>query len=59
MLLRHAGDSCVAACRALKILADKVTEKTAQDWEKISKFSHQHFEEMKQLMIANDASVLD
>lgn len=41
----------------LKILADKVAEKTAQDREKMSDFSRQHFEEMKQLMIANDASV--
>jgi len=49
----------VAACRALKILSDEVAEKTAQDWEKISDFSRQHFEEMKQIMIVNDASVLD
>lgn len=43
----------------LKILNDEVAEKTAQDWEKISDFSRQHFEEMKQIIIANDASVLD
>ena len=36
-----------------------MTEKTAQDWEKISDFSRQHFEEMKQIIIANDISVLD
>ena len=43
----------------LKILSDEVAEKTAQDWEKISDFSRQHFEEMKQIIITNDASVLD
>lgn len=43
----------------LKVLSDDVAEKTAQDWEKITDFSRQHFEEMKQIIIANDASVLD
>lgn len=43
----------------LKILSDDIAEKTAQDWEKIADFSRQHFEEMKQIIIAEDASVLD
>jgi len=43
----------------LKVLSDEIAEKTAQDWEKIADFSRQHFEEMKQIIIANDASVLD
>ncbi|MEN3754514.1 class II aldolase and adducin N-terminal domain-containing protein [Mangrovibacter sp. SLW1] len=43
----------------LRVLADDVAEKTAQDWEKIADFSRQHFEEMKQLMIRQDPSVLD
>lgn len=45
--------------RPLKVLSDEVAEKTAADWEKISDFSHQHFEEMKQLMIDADPSLLD
>jgi hypothetical protein len=36
-----------------------VAEKTARSWEGIADFSRQHFEEMKQLMIDADASVLD
>ncbi|MBD1550306.1 class II aldolase and adducin N-terminal domain-containing protein [Pseudomonas typographi] len=43
----------------LRLLADEVAEKTAQDWEKIADFSRQHFEEMKQIMIEADASLLD
>ncbi|PWW04619.1 class II aldolase and adducin N-terminal domain-containing protein [Mangrovibacter plantisponsor] len=43
----------------LCVLADEVAEKTAQDWEKIADFSRQHFEEMKQLMIRQDPSLLD
>ena len=43
----------------LRVLSDDVAEKTAQDWEKITDFSRRHFEEMKQLMIEADASVLD
>ncbi|MFP8968445.1 class II aldolase and adducin N-terminal domain-containing protein [Pokkaliibacter sp. CJK22405] len=45
--------------RPLKVLSDEVAEKTAQDWEKITDFSRQHFEEMKTLMIQMDPSVLD
>jgi ribulose-5-phosphate 4-epimerase/fuculose-1-phosphate aldolase len=45
--------------RPLKVLSDEVAEKTAADWEKISDFSRQHFEEMKQLMIDADPSLLD
>lgn len=45
--------------RPLNILSDEVAEKTAQDWEKITDFSRQHFEEMKELMIKQDPSVLD
>ncbi|WP_407309519.1 class II aldolase and adducin N-terminal domain-containing protein [Pseudomonas sp. nanlin1] len=43
----------------LKILSDPVAEKTAQDWQKITDFSQQHFEEMKLLMIQADPSLLD
>jgi ribulose-5-phosphate 4-epimerase/fuculose-1-phosphate aldolase len=43
----------------LSILSDEVAEKTAQDWEKITSFSQQHFEEMKMLIIKQDPSVLD
>ncbi len=43
----------------LKILPDAVAEKTARDWEKITDFSHQHFEEMKLLMIQQDPSLVD
>ncbi|MFJ4145103.1 class II aldolase and adducin N-terminal domain-containing protein [Pseudomonas sp. NPDC089734] len=43
----------------LKILPDAVAEKTARDWEKISDFSRQHFEEMKLLMIQQDPSLVD
>ena len=43
----------------LNVLSDEVAEKTAQDWEKIEDFSRQHFEEMKELIIELDASVLD
>ncbi|MBS0967312.1 hypothetical protein CYR40_06070 [Chimaeribacter arupi] len=45
--------------RPLKVLSDDVAEKTAQDWEKISDFSRQHFEEMKHLMIEADPSLVD
>ncbi len=43
----------------LNVLSDEVAEKTAKDWEGIEDFSRQHFEEMKQLMIDMDASLLD
>jgi len=43
----------------LRLLADNVAEKTAKDWEKITDFSRRHFEEMKEMMIQADASVLD
>jgi ribulose-5-phosphate 4-epimerase/fuculose-1-phosphate aldolase len=43
----------------LKVLSDEVAEKTAQSWEKITDFSRQHFEEMKELMIQHDPSLLD
>ncbi|MDO6682370.1 class II aldolase and adducin N-terminal domain-containing protein [Oceanobacter sp. 5_MG-2023] len=43
----------------LNILPDEVAEKTARDWESIPDFSRQHFEEMKQLMIVQDPSLLD
>jgi ribulose-5-phosphate 4-epimerase/fuculose-1-phosphate aldolase len=43
----------------LRVLSDEVAEKTALGWEKITDFSRRHFEEMKQLMIEADASVLD
>ncbi|VUT13611.1 Decarboxylase NovR [Klebsiella huaxiensis] len=43
----------------LKQLSDEVAEKTAQDWEGIADFSRQHFEEMKQIMIDADPSLLD
>ncbi|MDO6461583.1 class II aldolase and adducin N-terminal domain-containing protein [Granulosicoccaceae sp. 1_MG-2023] len=43
----------------LKVLPDEVAEKTARDWEKITDFSIQHFEEMKALQIRKDPSVLD
>ena len=43
----------------LNVLSDDVAEKTAKDWEKIEDFSRQHFEEMKELIINQDPSVLD
>lgn len=43
----------------LNVLSDEVAEKTAQDWEGIPDFSRQHFEEMKELIIRQDRSVLD
>ena len=43
----------------LRVLSDEVAEKTARGWEGIADFSRQHFEEMKQLMIDADPSVLD
>lgn len=43
----------------LNVLSDDVAEKTARDWEKITDFSRQHFEEMKLLMIQQDPSLLD
>lgn len=43
----------------LRVLSDDVAEKTARGWEGIADFSRQHFEEMKQLMIDADPSVLD
>jgi ribulose-5-phosphate 4-epimerase/fuculose-1-phosphate aldolase len=43
----------------LRLLSAEVAEKTAQGWEQITDFSRQHFEEMKQLMIDADPSVLD
>lgn len=43
----------------LRVLSDDVAEKTARGWEQITDFSQQHFEEMKQLMIEADASLLD
>ena len=43
----------------LRVLSDEVAEKTARGWEGITDFSRQHFEEMKQMMIDADASVLD
>ncbi|KTC07796.1 hypothetical protein AO387_03995 [Pseudomonas syringae ICMP 11168] len=43
----------------LKVLADDVAEKTARDWQKITDFSRQHFEEMKLLMIQADPSLVD
>ncbi|WP_372881758.1 class II aldolase and adducin N-terminal domain-containing protein [Psychromonas sp.] len=45
--------------RPLNVLSDEVAEKTAQDWEGITDFSRQHFEEMKALMIEMDPSLLD
>ncbi|ETX12638.1 hypothetical protein MUS1_03375 [Marinomonas ushuaiensis DSM 15871] len=43
----------------LNVLSDEVAEKTARDWEGITDFSRQHFEEMKALMIQMDPSFLD
>ncbi|MBA1272919.1 class II aldolase and adducin N-terminal domain-containing protein [Stutzerimonas azotifigens] len=43
----------------LKLLDDEVAEKTARAWTKITDFSQRHFEEMKELMIQQDPSVLD
>ena len=43
----------------LKVLSDEVAEKTAQDWEKIADFSRRHFEEMKEMVIERDRTVLD
>ncbi|GAO92912.1 aldolase [Pseudomonas syringae pv. actinidiae] len=43
----------------LKVLPDDVAEKTARDWQKITDFSRQHFEEMKLLMIQAAPSLLD
>lgn len=43
----------------LRVLSDEVAEKTAQGWEKIADFSRRHFEEMKEMMIEVDASLLD
>ena len=43
----------------LRVLSDEVAEKTAKAWERITDFSQQHFEEMKQLMIERDPSFLD
>lgn len=43
----------------LNILSDDVAEKTARDWEKITDFSRQHFEEMKLLMAKQDPSFMD
>ncbi|MDH0747046.1 class II aldolase and adducin N-terminal domain-containing protein [Pseudomonas sp. GD03842] len=43
----------------LRVLSDEVAEKTAKGWEKITDFSRRHFEEMKQLMIDVDPSLLD
>ena len=45
--------------QTLNILNDQVAEKTAQDWEKIEDFSIAHFEQMKSILIEEDASVLD
>lgn len=45
--------------QSLRTLSDEMAEKTARGWEGIADFSRQHFEEMKVLMIAADASVLD
>jgi ribulose-5-phosphate 4-epimerase/fuculose-1-phosphate aldolase len=43
----------------LRVLSDDVAEKTAKGWESITDFSRRHFEEMKQLMIESDRSLLD
>lgn len=43
----------------LRVLADDVAEKTAKGWEGITDFSRRHFEEMKEMMIAADPSMLD
>ncbi|WP_213881070.1 class II aldolase and adducin N-terminal domain-containing protein [Pseudomonas sp. dw_358] len=43
----------------LRVLSDEVAERTARGWEGIADFSQQHFEEMKQMMIDADPSVLD
>lgn len=43
----------------LRLLTDDVAEKTARSWEKITDFSEQHFEEMKQLVLEADPSILD
>ena len=43
----------------LRVLSDDVAEKTARSWEGIADFSRRHFEEMKQMMIDADPSVLD
>jgi len=43
----------------LNVLSDEVAEKTAQDWESIEDFSRKHFEEMKEIMIQKDPSLLD
>jgi ribulose-5-phosphate 4-epimerase/fuculose-1-phosphate aldolase len=43
----------------LRVLSDEVAEKTAKGWEGITDFSRRHFEEMKELMIEADPSVLD
>jgi ribulose-5-phosphate 4-epimerase/fuculose-1-phosphate aldolase len=43
----------------LNILSDEVAEKTAKNWEGITDFSRQHFEEMKSIIIEMDSSVLD
>lgn len=45
--------------QTLKILADDVAEKTAQDWEKIENFSEAHFTEMKILLAEEDDSFMN
>lgn len=45
--------------QSLNILSDEVAEKTAKDWEGIEDFSRKHFEEMKEVMIQKDPSLLD
>lgn len=44
--------------KPLRVLSDEVAEKTAQDWEKITDFSRQHFEEMKRLLAETDPSFM-
>ncbi|MGX9417894.1 class II aldolase and adducin N-terminal domain-containing protein [Vibrio sp. WJH972] len=51
--------TAMSSGRPLNILSDEVAEKTARDWEGINDFSRQHFEEMKQIMIEQDSSLLD
>lgn len=51
--------TALSSGRPLKVLADDVAEKTAQDWEKITDFSRQHFEEMKLMLIQSDPSFME
>lgn len=45
--------------RPVKILSDEVAEKTAKGWEEISDFSQAHFQQMKEMLIERDPSLLN